>query len=65
METWKKKDYFVCEKCGCEFCSNGDEIVSTKSIPVSRYILCPECENEIIIKNLNEHFYKKDDDKDC
>ena len=60
----KKKYYFVCEKCGCEFCSDGEEIVNTKSIPVTKYILCPECENKIHIENLDEHFYKKDDDKD-
>lgn len=39
-----------------------EEIVSTKSIPVSRYILCPECGNKINIENLDEHFYKKVDD---
>ena len=62
LKHGKKKYYFVCEKCGCEFCSDGEEIVSTKSIPVTRYILCPECENKIHIENLDEHFYKKDDD---
>ena len=61
LKHGKKKYYFVCEKCGCEFCSDGEEIVSTKSIPVTRYILCPECENKINIKNLDEHVNKKDD----
>lgn len=65
LKHGKRKYYFVCEKCGCEFCSNGDEIVSTRSIPVIRYILCPECENKINIENLDEHVNKKNDDKDC
>ena len=64
LKHGKKKYYFVCEKCGCEFCSDGEEIVSTKSIPVTRYILCPECENKINIENLDEHVNKKSDDKD-
>jgi len=64
LKHGKKKYYFVCEKCGCEFCSDGEEIVSTKSIPVTRYILCPECENKINIENLDEHANKKSDDKD-
>ena len=64
LKHGKKKYYFVCEKCGCEFCSDGEEIVSTKSIPVIRYILCPECENKINIENLDEHANKKADDKD-
>lgn len=64
LKHGKKKYRFVCEKCGCEFCSDGEEIVSTKSIPVSRYILCPECENKINIENLDEHANKKYDDKD-
>ena len=59
LKHGKNKYHFVCEKCGCEFCSDGEEIVSTKSIPVTRYILCPECENKINIENLDEH----DDDK--
>lgn len=64
LKHGKKKYCFVCKKCGCEFCSDGEEIVSTKTIPVTRYILCPECENKINIKNLNEHVNKKDDDND-
>lgn len=64
LKHGKKKYHFVCEKCGCEFCSNGDEIVSTRSIPVIRYILCPECGNKINIENLDEHVNKKDDDND-
>lgn len=62
LKHGKRKYYFVCEKCGCEFCSNGDEIVSTRSIPVTRYIFCPECGEKINIENLDEHVNKKDDD---
>lgn len=39
LKHGKKKYHFVCEKCGCEFCSDGEEIVSTRSIPVIGYIL--------------------------
>ena len=47
-----KKEYFkaVC-KCGAEFVFNSDDISSSKRIPPTRWIGCPECGNCIYWSN--------------
>jgi len=50
------KEYFKVNcKCGAEFVFNSDDISSTRMIPPTRWVTCPECYTTIYwsSKNMN------------
>ena len=53
-------DYtFRCPLCGCEFTTDGAEIIREKRIGGNAYINCPECGNEIKVKEENQPISNK------
>ena len=60
----KRKYFFICEKCGCEFFSDGEEFINNKGvcgiydsediIISNTRINCPECGNLIFVTKQDE-----------
>lgn len=48
------KEVVTCHTCGCVFCYDKEDIVkdSTPRICVKEYVSCPQCENQIILKQI-------------
>lgn len=66
----RKKEYFKADcKCGAEFVFSSDDISSTRMIPPTRWVTCPECGtciywssrhmNSGIITNITEEEYNE------